>query len=364
MRVCIWYWGRRGGGVRLTRELAEVLVPHHQLSLSLSSYCEEPPEIGRDGGVHIVRTYRNSREFTLSLARLPGVLMSLRAFLDRTEPEVILVPMLAPWQALLLPLIGRWRTRTLVIIHDPEPHPGAETAAIDWLSTRLAVRFAGRIAALTEHSAERVRKLAPGRRVEVVPHGIPAEAAAAVAPRPFPTGRPFRFLFFGRLLSYKGLDILADAVRQLADHGGWRLEIVGSGPEAQQLRTTFARHPQVRLRLEWVPETETGTVVSQADCLVCPYTEASQSGVVVEAIAAAVPSIVTPVGALPEQVEFGRLGLVAKTVSADAVAEAMRSMMADPGQYESLSKAAAEAAGERYAWPKLIDRLLLGGATP
>lgn len=359
MRVCVWYWGRRGGGVRLTRELADALRSRYQLSLSLSSFCERPPDLGDQARVHVVRTYRNSREFALSLARLPAVLMSLRSFLKRMEPDVILAPMLAPWQALLLPLLGRWRARTVVIIHDPEPHPGADTALIDWLSTRLAVRFAGRVVTLTANSAERVRRISPPwRRVDTVPHGIPAEAAAAARVRRFPTDRPFRFIFFGRLESYKGLDVLTAAVRLLDDFGGWEVEIVGSGPEAENVKKALGTHPRVRLRLEWIPEQETGAIVSAADCLVCPYTEASQSGVVVEAIGAAVPCIVTPVGALPEQVESGRLGLVAKAVTAEAVAQTMQAIMTDPDRYESLSRAAAKAARDRYAWPNLIDRLV------
>lgn len=359
MRVCIWYWGRRGGGVRLTRELAEALRPDHRLSLSVSSYCEEPPDVGGDVPVHIVRTYRDRREFALSLARLPGALASLRGFLKRTEPDVVLAPMLAPWQAMLLPLLGRWRARTVAMVHDPEPHPGAGTAGIDWLTTRLAVRLAGRLVTLTEHSAERLRRIAPRwRRVEVVPHGIPAETAAEVTPRPFPAGRPFRFLFFGRLESYKGLDLLAEAVWLLGEAGDWTVEIVGFGPEEERLRGALGRHPRARLRLGWVPEGEIEDIVSGADCLVCPYTEASQSGVVVQAIGAAVPSIVTPVGALPEQVEAGRLGIVAGAVTAEALAEAMRAMMADPGAYEAFSREAADAARRRYAWPKLVARLL------
>jgi glycosyltransferase involved in cell wall biosynthesis len=359
LRVCIWYWGRRGGGVRLTRELAEALRPDHRLSLSLSTFCEEPPEVRVDVPVHTVRTYRDRREFALSLSRMPAALASFRVFLRRTEPDVILAPMLAPWQALLLPVLGRWCGRIIAMVHDPEPHPGAGTAAIDWLSTRLAVRFAGRVVTLTEHSAGRIRRIA-GRSVAVVPHGIPAVAAAAAAPRAFPNGRPFRFVFFGRLESYKGLGVLADAVGRLDDSREWEIEIVGFGPEEEMLQAVLGRHPRARLRFGWVPEGETDAIVSAADCLICPYTEASQSGVVVQAIAMALPSIVTPVGGLPEQVEHGRLGLIAKAVTAEAVGEAMRSMMADPERYEAFSKAAAEAARERYAWPKLIQALLCG----
>jgi glycosyltransferase involved in cell wall biosynthesis len=362
LRVCIWYWGRRGAGVRLTRELADALVPHHQLSLSLSSFCEQVPAVGSEVPIHSVRTYRDSREFALSLPRLPRVLGSWLAFLRAERPDIILAPMLAPWQALLLPLLGRWRWRTLAMVHDPEPHPGAGTAAIDWLSTRLAVRHAGRIVTLTENSAERIRKIAHWRTVEVVPHGIPAEVAENVVPRRYPRGRPFRFLFFGRLENYKGLGLLAEAVQLLDRERDWEVTIVGFGPEADRLQSELGCHPRVRLRLGWVPEGEIDHVVSAADCLLCPYTEASQSGVVVQAIAAAIPSIVTPVGALPEQVEHGRVGLVAAATTAEAVAAAMQTLAASPDIYTSLSKAAAEAARERYAWPKLIERLVLGSS--
>lgn len=78
--------------------------------------------------------------------------------------------------------------------------------------------------------------------------------------------------------------------------------------------------------------------------MVLPYVEASQSGVVEAAFAAALPSVVTPVGGLAEQIENGVTGLVAGAVDATALADAIERLVTDPELYEACSAGAHRAA--------------------
>ena len=92
-----------------------------------------------------------------------------------------------------------------------------------------------------------------------------------------------------------------------------------------------------------------------------PYREASQSGVYTLALSAGVPSVATPVGGLLAQVESTGGGIVAESVSAIALADAVRSI-ALPTTYERISKRCLAAASGIGSWSHsatmLVDFLL------
>jgi len=122
-------------------------------------------------------------------------------------------------------------------------------------------------------------------------------------PQPLPPrahGGPLRLLSFGRLLPYKGLDLLAGALRLLGPRPDLEVRVVGSGPESEVLGA-LRRLPGVTVENRWVPEGEVGQMFAWADALVLSHREASQSGVAAEAIAAGRWVVATRVGGIAEQ---------------------------------------------------------------
>ena len=117
---------------------------------------------------------------------------------------------------------------------------------------------------------------------------------------PQPHGGPLRLLHFGRLLPYKGLDLLAEALAILGPRPDLMVRVAGFGPESAELRA-LRRLPNVAVDNRWVPEDEVGPLLSWSDALILPYREASQSGVAAAALAAGRPVVATRVGGLIEQ---------------------------------------------------------------
>ena len=73
-------------------------------------------------------------------------------------------------------------------------------------------------------------------KAEVIPFGID-ERRWDVVPPPAP-GQPPRAIFIGRLVAYKGVDILLRALERVPD---LRLDIVGAGPEVAAAQDAHAR---------------------------------------------------------------------------------------------------------------------------
>jgi len=118
-----------------------------------------------------------------------------------------------------------------------------------------------------------------------------------------------RLLMFGRLLPYKGLDLLGEALSLLGSRPELEVRVVGSGPESPALDSLRAR-PGVAVENRWVPEGEVGALLAWSDALVLPYREASQSGIAAVALAAGRRVLATNVGGLAEQLEHQPLALL------------------------------------------------------
>ena len=175
----------------------------------------------------------------------------------------------------------------------------------------------------------RSETLRPGTRLVVAAH--PPVAFGAVAPPDAHPG-PRRVLSFGRLLPYKGLDLLAEALRLLGPCPDLELRVVGQGPESAALAALRAL-PGVTVENRWVPEDEIGALLGWSDIVVLPYREASQSGVAAAALAAGRRVVATRVGGLAGQLANEPLAVLCAAEGAAlaaALGDALRPMAGRP----------------------------------
>ncbi len=301
------------------------------------------------------------RKAAIQLASsLPGRISALQRQITRFRPDVVVVPMNF---AQALPLTGWLYLKDLpfiYVIHDPAPHPGDYAPAMQRLTQSLLIRSASSVVSVSFFVGENVRHLLGPARSEslmVAPLGLHVTRHRTQSRQLGPG--PLRLLFLGRLLAYKGLDILATALHEFRGRNDWRLTIAGSGKEREFVLQAFAAFPQVDLsRLELILEDEIDVILDHHDILICPYREASQSGVLAEAMSFGLPALVTPVGALPEQIGYGRAGWIALHATASGLAAALRTVLDDRSDYASRSAGALAMVSERPGatpWGALVQ---------
>jgi glycosyltransferase involved in cell wall biosynthesis len=303
MKVLVWQWGRRGAGPRIAAELAAALrqVPGVRVVLSLATGAEimrgqSPPVCELP-----VRTYDGAGGFLGRMLRLPFDAGALAARLREFAPDVAICAMPAPLDLLMMRALRLVAIPSVVIVHDADPHPG-DGLPFQMTLQRRQVREADALVALSAHVAARLRAqgLADGAGKRLFAATLPPLPFGPPAPPPLHHGGRLRLLSFGRLLPYKGLDLLAAALPLVRPAGTLELRVVGSGPESPELDTLRAL-PGVRVENRWVPEEEVGQLLAWADALVLSHREASQSGVAAAAIAAGRWVVATRVGGLVEQ---------------------------------------------------------------
>ena len=131
---------------------------------------------------------------------------------------------------------------------------------------------------------------------------------------------PKRFLFVGRFVDVKGIDILLKAWNNIPDKKNWTLELVGDGP----LKEAFKRdYPNVIIK-DFMSQEALANEASNAGCFILPSRFEQWSLVIQEFASAALPIICTrQCGASRHFVLNGFNGFV---VEADNISELTESM--------------------------------------
>lgn len=114
-------------------------------------------------------------------------------------------------------------------------------------------------------------------------------ASVALAPGP---GHKFRFLFVGRLVPGKRVDLLIDAMGSMPD--GVDLHIIGHGPQKGILERQAASLSRSGISVEFLgvqPSCEVRARMASADCVVLPSRYDGWGAVVSEALMSGTPAI-------------------------------------------------------------------------
>ncbi len=330
MKILVWQWGRFGGAPRFASFLAEGLteLPGVEVLLSLSRGAEilhvpSPPHCDLPVDTYNSMSGYVARVLTAPFA-LPGLLRRLRGL--RLDLCICALP--GPLDLLMVAALRRLKVPFVVLVHDADAHPG-DGFPLQMRLQRALCRRANAVAALTAHVGNgllRQRLAGTPDRPLIRLHHPPMRYP--FTPRSDNTSGTFRLLSFGRLLPYKGLDLLADSLRLLGPRPNLAIRVVGQGPECRTL-AELRGLPGVTVENRWVPETEVGGLFDWADAVVLPYREASQSGVAAVALAAQLTIIATNVGGLAEQLHGEPLAILCDP-NANSLASCLRRMLDEP----------------------------------
>jgi len=243
--------------------------------------------------------------------------------------------------------------------HNVLPH---EPVFADDVSARRALVEASDL--VLAHSQSALAELAAlgavARRSAVIQHGpiasIRSAASLGVAGA---GGEPRRFLFFGRVQEYKGVDDLLAAFLAMPDDVAAHLTVAGQcdDPRLRSRLYALARRGGARvvLRLERVLEEEVAQLLAAADVVVLPFRRVTTSGSAMLALSHGKPLIVPDLAGLadlPDQAVLRYDGGIPALVAALA-----RLASAD-GETLAAMSAAADGYASRTTWQEIAERTM------
>lgn len=152
-------------------------------------------------------------------------------------------------------------------------------------------------------------------------------------------------LFFGNIVSYKGVEYLMYAMKKVHEElPNLKLVVAGKGNFYFNI-DEFQGLEFIEIRNRFIPNDELATLIKYSELVAVPYIDATQSGVIMSAYAFNKPCIVTEVGGLPEMVGYGEMGVVVKPKNVDELSSAIVNTLKDGEMLSSFSKKIADKYG-------------------
>lgn len=300
-------FGRRGGSIQLTEAiLGELLQAQIPIRLALSKEREGK----QDFGVNADFEGRFSFSYLIRTLGIGATIEIFRFcnFVLKSNPKNVLWIMPHP-----LDLIPRMITKSfgiynVSIIHEIRPHAGSKWPP-SWY-TKIIIRLSKSVIFLSEYEASKISLANRNTKKFVIRH--PILHLSKVASTTVNINHGNYILFIGRIQSYKGLAILADAWRNVFQETDLFLVIAGEGA----LPNAAKQLPNTQYLNRWLSDGEMRFIIEGATALVFPYLEASQSGLLATDLIVGKRKILTNVPGLLEYATGNTIFVESNNVSA------------------------------------------------
>lgn len=200
------------------------------------------------------------------------------------------------------------------------------------------------------------------RVVELVENGVNLERFKK-SNRPVAQGKPARFMFLGRLVKWKAVDILLHAFDNVLTTPAPELHIVGDGAEHGPL-TGLANQMDSGKRIRFhgfIPQDDAAELMGTMDILVLPSLRECGGAVVLEAMAKGMPVIATRWGGPADYIDDSCGVLVtpsSRTEFQTELTAAMTTLAEDPAERARLGDAGRKKVEDEYDWERKVDRML------
>jgi len=247
----------------------------------------------------------------------------------KINPSVINIESFTLRSLALIPFLFS-KKKKFIIIHDPVPHLGEKEwkgGLADYLLSHLPYRrnyfFYSQYAKL-QYEGHYKKDKNPKYVLGMYPYFYYTKFVKKE------DSIPKHILFFGRLSAYKGIEVLLKAMSLVfPSYPGELLIVAGREIDGYSLDTSLLNGDanRIELRKRYIPNQELVSLIKGAKFVICPYMDASQSGVLMTAFGLGIPCIVTKVGAFPEFVSQNINGMIVPANDPIQLAEAIKAAL-------------------------------------
>ncbi|NES86964.1 MAG: glycosyltransferase family 4 protein [Moorea sp. SIO2B7] len=180
-----------------------------------------------------------------------------------------------------------------------------------------------------------------------------------------------KFVYVGRLIELKGVDILLLVVKQISDKVTIKLDIIGDGIERANLEQkarnlglisdqNASDSSKVRF-LGWLSQSDCAKQLQVADVLILPSLHECGGAVVLEAMAMGIPVIATNWGGPADYIDES-CGILVEPSSRqafiDGLASAIVKLANNPELCQKMGEAGYEKIQQQFDWERKVDRIL------
>lgn len=283
------------------------------------------------------------------------------------KPDLLIftywMPFFAPCFGIIARIVRKNNhTKILSICHNLIPH---EKKPGDLLLTKYFFKTVDYFILLSKKVQNDLIKLFPDKKNKLLFHPIYSNFGISV-----PKNEAKKFLninekeklilFFGFIREYKGLDTLLNAMHYIKDKLNIKLMICGEFYENSKKYLTKINELNLSevlyLFTDYIPNNEVKYYFSAADCVILPYKNATQSGIIQIAMNFKKPVIATDVGGLSEIVINEKTGYIVEKENPIQLAEAILKFYNENKEEYFVKNIEQEL--EKYSWKKFVDGIM------
>jgi glycosyltransferase involved in cell wall biosynthesis len=178
-----------------------------------------------------------------------------------------------------------------------------------------------------------------------------------------PVRTPLRVAFVGRLVPYKGADMLLEATAQLVREGKLVLDIIGEGPERPNLEQQVQRLGIERgVRMEgWVEHPKLAVRLRESDVLGFPSVREFGGGVVIEAMALGLVPVIADYVGPAEHVTANtgyRVPMSSRAELIAGVKQVFEQLVRDPSELRAMGERGRRRVMDLYTWKAKAKQVL------
>lgn len=252
--------------------------------------------------------------------------LSIYRFIRRNKFDVIHTPCLFGLKRMLFYFAG---CKVVTTIHDPFPHTG-EKNRTSIQNRKIAVRYSNGITLLNNKQKDEFCSFYNVSPNKLCINKLGVYENIALMASDVKTNKKNNVLFFGRISPYKGIEYLCKAMeivrKEVPDA---TLTIAGSGRIYFDI-SPYVNKGYIDLHNRFIQTEEIAAMLKQCSICVCPYTDATQSGVIMTSFALSKPVIASNVGGLGEMIDEGKSGLLVEPKNPVALANAISKLLKNP----------------------------------
>lgn len=263
----------------------------------------------------------------------------LLLFLIRNKFDVIHLT----WPANVYEFIIYMLKRKIILtVHDPFPHTGLDTRIVR-LRRKVAFRCVPHFIILNKAQREKFLSFYHLPSSAVIDSRLSCYTYLNMVEQDMTTVPEQKYILFaGKISKYKGVEYLLEAMKKVHDtFPGIKLVVAGGGKYHFDI-SEYAALPYIDIRNRFIPDEELVALMNKTQFMVCPYTDATQSGVIMSSFTFGTPVIATRVGGLPEMLGNGKYGMLVKEKDTDALYQGICSLLSDEEQLADYRKEIAK----------------------
>lgn len=239
-------------------------------------------------------------------------------------------------------IIYMLKRKIILTVHDPFPHTGLDTHIVR-LRRKVAFRCVPHFIILNKAQREKFLSFYHLPSSAVIDSRLSCYTYLNMVEQDMTTVPEQKYILFaGKISKYKGVEYLLEAMKKVHDtFPDIKLVVAGGGKYHFDI-SEYAALPYIDIRNRFIPDEELVALMKKTQFIVCPYTDATQSGVIMSSFTFGTPVIATRVGGLPEMLGNGKYGMLVKEKDTDALYQGICSLLSDEEQLADYRKEIAK----------------------